>query len=307
MSEFNVDPPFGPVVNGTQVVVFFYYRPNKPAAYTFLVLFGLATLGHLIYLIRLRSWFFIPLILGGIAEVFGYFGRAQASDEPDKVGPFILQNLLLLSAAPLIAATIYMILGRILTALDAGHHSIISPRWMTKLYVLIDIGCLVTQLAGSVLPASGDPSAIKLSRSLIIGGLIVQFTALSIFILTSWHAQHRTKRDPTPVIARHPSINWQNHFRIVQVVTVLVIVRSVVRAVEFIQGDGGFVISHEVFVYLFDALFMFVVMAAFLVLHPGRLIRDTQQAGKEVWRGESMMLVCPRDNIDDGRYNSKLA
>lgn len=60
------EPPFGPVLNGTQVIVFYHYRPNKPAGFAFLALFAIATLAHLLYLFRLRAWFFIPLILGGI-------------------------------------------------------------------------------------------------------------------------------------------------------------------------------------------------------------------------------------------------
>lgn len=60
------EPPFGPVLNGTQVIVFYHYRPNKPAGFALLALFAIATLAHLLYLFRLRAWFFIPLILGGI-------------------------------------------------------------------------------------------------------------------------------------------------------------------------------------------------------------------------------------------------
>ncbi|CAI4212000.1 unnamed protein product [Parascedosporium putredinis] len=260
----NVDPPFGPVVNGTQIVVFYYYRPNQPAAYTFVALFGLATLGHLIYLIRLRSWFFIPFILGGIAETFGYFGRAQSSNNPIKAGPWILQNFLLLSSPPLLAATIYMALGRIIRALDASDHSMISPRWLTKLYILVDIGCL---------------------------GLIVQLVALSIFVLLAWQVHRRTKRSPTSVMVKDPSMNWENHFRCVQLITVAIIVRSIVRMVEYIQGDGGFVMSHEVFIYLFDAALMFSVMLTYLILHPGRLVRDARRLRKSHWGLDGTPLV----------------
>jgi len=226
-------------------------------------------------------------------EVFGYFGRAQSSDEPDKVGPFILQNLLLLSSAPMIAATIYMALGRVISALAAERHAFISPRWMTKLYVLIDIGSLGTQIAGSIMPASGDPSAIELSRKIVITGLIVQFVALSFFILTSWHVQRRTKRNPTPVTLKCRPINWQNHFRVIKVITAAVIVRSIVRAVEYIQGENGFVMAHEVFIYLFDATLMFLVLLAFLILHPARLMRDARQAEKEDWGGEELAIIRP--------------
>lgn len=62
------DGPYGPVVNGTQIV-FFEYLPNKPAAISFVVLFGIVTLAHLVFLFILRAWFFIPFILGGICKL----------------------------------------------------------------------------------------------------------------------------------------------------------------------------------------------------------------------------------------------
>jgi len=61
------DGPYGPVVNGTQIV-FFEYLPNKPAAISFVALFGIITVAHLILLILYRAWFFIPFILGGICK-----------------------------------------------------------------------------------------------------------------------------------------------------------------------------------------------------------------------------------------------
>ncbi|KAI1453541.1 RTA1-domain-containing protein [Annulohypoxylon moriforme] len=271
------DGPFGPVVNGTQIV-FFEYRPNKAAGFAFVALFGLATIAHFVYFFWLRAWFFIPFLLGGIAEAFGYYGRALASDKPSEVGPFILQNLLLLSATPFLAATVYMALGRIIAALEAQRYSFISIRWMTKIYVLIDIGCIASQLIGSVLPASGDADAIKKSRIILIAGLVTQLTALSLFLLTSWHVYRRVKQDIPGALIKDPSINWQNHFRAIILVTILMIVRSTVRSVEFLQGSKGFVISHEVFIYVFDASPMFIVMLTFLLVHPARLVRDTRRS-----------------------------
>jgi hypothetical protein len=152
------------VVNGTMVVVFYEYRPNKAASFAFMALFALATIGHLIYLFRLRAWYFIPLVLGGIGkndvlyvagativfgscsrrgcltrqmanlacahitELFGHYGRALSHDQPDVVGPWIMQNLLILAAAPMLAATLYMSAGRIITALDARQYTLVSPR-----------------------------------------------------------------------------------------------------------------------------------------------------------------------------------
>jgi len=216
----------------------------------------------------------------------------MASDNPEKVGPFILQNLLILVATPFLAASVYMSLGRIIIALDAQRHSIINIRWMTKIYVLIDFGCIVSQFIGASLPASGDPASIKKARIILLGGLITQVIALSLFIFTCWHVHTRIKKDPPEIILKAPSVSWQNHFRATEVVTVLLIFRGVVKTTEYLQGSGGYVISHEAFIYSCDAAPMFVVMVIFLLIYPGRLVRDTCQLKSD---REGNYLLAGRD------------
>ena len=49
-----------------------------------------------------------------------------------------------------------MSLRRVAAALESEHLSFLSLRWLTKLYVLIDIGCIASQFVGAIIPASGD-------------------------------------------------------------------------------------------------------------------------------------------------------
>lgn len=59
---------YGPVVNGTQIL-FYEYQPNKAAKFVFVALFGAVIVAHILYsLIILRTWHFIPFILGGICK-----------------------------------------------------------------------------------------------------------------------------------------------------------------------------------------------------------------------------------------------
>ena len=180
-----------------------------------------------------------------------------------------------------------MTLGRIATAIGARRSLVVSPRLLTPLYILIDIGCVATQLIGSTLPASGDPDAIKMSRTIILGGLIAQIAALGVFLLIAWHAERRTGRDPPRILRISPTVNWKNHFRAIYLIVVLIVVRSVVRAIEFLQGDGGYVISHEAFIYALDAAPMWIVMVIYAVLHPGRLIRHGRMMNDK--EGEVML------------------
>ncbi|KAI1765281.1 RTA1-domain-containing protein [Hypoxylon sp. FL1150] len=239
--------PFGPVVKGTMVVVFYQYRPNEPAAYAFMSLFAIATLAHIVYFFSLQARWALPFILGGIAKIFGYYGRARSHSSPDTVGPWILQNLLLLTAPPLMSATIYMTLPRLTVAVDIRRKSRWMSRFLAPLYVVI-------------------------STSGLFG------CGLTVFIILAGSTQRRVAKDPPQPITLldGSTVNWKNHFRAIQLVTLLVIVRSIVRTIEYLQGEEGVIISHEVFIYLFDAVPMFLIMAVYLVLHPGRLVKQAR-------------------------------
>lgn len=61
----------------------------------------------------------------------------NANQTPDwSLTPYILQALLLLLGPPFFAASIYMILGRVIRLLEADHHSFIRATWMTKILLL---------------------------------------------------------------------------------------------------------------------------------------------------------------------------
>lgn len=210
----------------------------------------------------------------------------MAATEPTKLGPWIMQNLLLLASPPFIAATIYMTFGQVCRALDANKLAVINPRWLTKIYVLIDIVCIISQFAGTVMPASGDPDAIELSKKIVLAGLILQVVALAFFILTCWQV-HRKLKSSAEGGFKPPgddtSVHWQNHFRSLELVTVLLLVRSLVRMVEYAQGSSGYVASHEVFIYVFDSAPIFLIMLIWTIIHPQRLVRDATRAKSASW------------------------
>jgi hypothetical protein len=80
----------------------------------------------------------------------GYGARSvNASQTPDwTTVPFIIQTLLPLVAPALFAASIYMILGRIIRFVDAEHLSFIRTTWLTKIFVLGDVLSFLVQCLG---------------------------------------------------------------------------------------------------------------------------------------------------------------
>ena len=167
--------------------------------------------------------------------------------------------------------------------------------------MIIDFGCIATQFAGAIIPASGDSSAIALAQKIIFGGLVAQLIALLAFFVMT-RRQHQTLRGGERHDAEHPKtgsrrkytgnisavqvsnvtmnivdISWKKHFRALEAATVLLAIRSLVRLVEYAQGFSGFVASHEVFIYLFDALPMCTITILFVALHPQGLMRKAKQ------------------------------
>ncbi|OBT98868.1 hypothetical protein VE01_03295 [Pseudogymnoascus verrucosus] len=285
--------------------IFFPYTPSLPAAYVFMGSFAFLTIAHIIYMFPLRSWYFLSFILGGICETFGYYGRTKAHENISEIGSWMLQNVLILGGPTFLAATVYMTLGRYIVALDAHDHAMIAPRWITRIYILIDVLCFVSQFMGAGIQASGDPKIINIGNKAILGGLIFQLVAFAFFVLMAIRV-HSRLNGRHEVYTAMPS-RWpmsRKYFWGLYVVSVLFIVRNLVRAIEYAQQatsggisyatrntDGtitipkkegsGSIGSNEIFLYIFDAAPMALVALTFLLLHPGRMLKAVRSGKGE--------------------------
>jgi len=50
----------------------FEYQPKKVPAIIFIVLFGISSFLHVFQLIKKRTWYFIPFVIGGIRKSLSY-------------------------------------------------------------------------------------------------------------------------------------------------------------------------------------------------------------------------------------------
>ncbi|KAI8721678.1 hypothetical protein NCS52_00309900 [Fusarium sp. LHS14.1] len=67
--------------------------PIPAAAIIFLLLFTVATLWHAVLLFTRRTWYFIPLVIGGALEIVGYVTRYLGSKDLENLTFFIIQTL----------------------------------------------------------------------------------------------------------------------------------------------------------------------------------------------------------------------
>ncbi|KAH7002933.1 RTA1 like protein-domain-containing protein [Fusarium venenatum] len=248
------------------------YNPSPSAAYAFVALFGISGIAHFIMMFPYRSAFPIPMIIGCGMEATAYYFRTRSHDNLRQTLPFIIQNLLVLAAPPFLAATIYMSLGRITRALKAQEISLIGLRWITKLFVLVDVACFATQTAGAIMSGSEVLDEAKRGQNIIITGLILQIIAFALFIICTLTLQLRLHSNPPVHCLAGLVTHYRRYFIALYLTSGLFLIRNAVRIVEYKQGGDGPLLSTEAFLYIFDCCFMLAIIIIILILHPGRLI-----------------------------------
>ncbi|KAI9671855.1 MAG: hypothetical protein M1831_003383 [Alyxoria varia] len=253
---------------------YYGYEPSLPAAIIFFVLFLIAACMHVVEMVKHRSWYFIPLIIGIFFEFVGYGFRLQSHFERMSLQPYIGQTTTLLVAPVLFAATIYMLLGRIARQVEGGADClIIRPSWLTKLFVGGDILAFLAQGGGGGLLASKDTTVRDTGKYIICGGLFFQLIYFGLFIAAGALFQFRAQRYSGGI---NRGGIWERHMAALYVSSSLILLRSVVRVVEFLQGYNGYIMKHEVFIYVFDALPMLIAVVIFNVIYPAGLNKSTE-------------------------------
>ncbi|SPO07405.1 related to Rtm1p [Cephalotrichum gorgonifer] len=267
------------------------YDLSLPAAATATTVFSILSLLHIWRLLRHRAFYFTAFTIGGFFQVIGYAARIWSHFDPLSVIAFSLQAIFILVAPALYAASIYMILGRLIRTLRSEHLSIVPVKWMTKLFVIGDVVSFVLQGGGGGIQAAGTLELYEIGEKVIIVGLFVQITIFSFFMVTAVAFHRRQTRKSQGAAAGVP---WKRHLCVLYVVSVIILIRSIFRVVEYLQGNGGYLISHEIFLYMFDAVLMAAVMAIFLIYYVDDL--DSPNGGKRE-SGMEMLSSSGTDTI----------
>ena len=212
-------------------------------------------------------------------QLVGYSGRIWSHYDTLAIGGFVMQAILILVAPALYAASVYMILGRLVRRLRAESLLLLPAAWITKIFVFADVVSFTMQAGGGGVQAAGTLELFDIGEKIIIAGLFVQIAFFGFFLATAVLFYLRYARchgiaaggsigSSNGSDALAPSakaIPWRRHLWVLFAVSALILVRSIFRVIEYLQGNKGYLIAHEVFLYIFDAVLMALVMAVFLV------------------------------------------
>ncbi|KAJ5213314.1 hypothetical protein N7449_000483 [Penicillium cf. viridicatum] len=269
--------------------VLYNYTPSLADAIICMLLFIAITFGHIFFVWKHKTKFFITFIIGGLFEAVGYAARAVNAHEAPNYSTvlYALQSLFVLLAPSLFAASIYMILGRIIRLLDGDSRSLIRATRLTKIFVLGDVLAFFIQSGGGgIMSSAKSASTLKLGEDVIIVGLIVQIIFFGFFVVVSVIFHKRMASDPTSA-AMATSVDWHRYMLVLYFASALIMNRCLYRVIEYIQGSTGFLQSHEYFAYIFDAALMLLVTIIFLVFHPSQIISGHRKLDDmELMRGD---------------------
>ncbi|KAH8674281.1 RTA1 like protein-domain-containing protein [Xylariales sp. PMI_506] len=268
------------------------YDLSLPAAIIGVTVFAILSTLHVWRIYRHRSYYFTAFTIGGFFQSIGYAGRIWSHFEPLAIGGFVVQAILILVAPALYAASIYMILGRLIVSLDAQSLSVIPVVWVTRIFVIGDVLSFLFQSGGGGIQAAGTLELYDIGEKIIIVGLFIQIAMFSFFLATTVLFHYRYMTYSMYGSSRQTTIvPWQRHLRVLYAVSAIILIRSIFRVVEYLQGNQGYLISHEIFLYMFDALLMATVMAIFLVYYVHNL--GTSPVGK---RGSGREMLNSSDS-----------
>ncbi|KAK7523210.1 RTA1 like protein-domain-containing protein [Phyllosticta citriasiana] len=236
------------------------YPPSlAAAAVIFIILFAVSSIAHVIQLTMKKNMVLHPLPLSPI-EAVGYVGRAMNPQDkaPNwSINAYIIQSILLLTGPTFFAASIYMILGRIIRLTKGESHSVVHATWITKIFA-----------GGGLLAKAKDQDAQELGEHVILGGLIVQILFFGFFVIASGLFHYRIRAFLT-LRSQTFAVPWQRYLIILYVANSLILWRS---------GSHGSLQMHEVYLYVFDALLMLITCIVFNTWHPSTIISHKSEA-----------------------------
>ncbi|KAJ4211715.1 hypothetical protein NW759_012316 [Fusarium solani] len=173
------------------------------------------------------------------------------------------------------AAVIFIVLFIAITGLHV-YQLIVTKTWFFTCFV-------IGGFSGGMM-AAGTLDALHNGERIVIIGLVVQLVFFSLFAITA-SLFHIRFSGALATKALASGIPWQRYLLVLYIAAGLIMIRSLFRLIEYAQGNSGYLISHEAYLYIFDSVLMFLTMILFAWEHPSQLNAKLQGGGTAVRRG----------------------
>ncbi|PVF93985.1 hypothetical protein CPB86DRAFT_69939 [Serendipita vermifera] len=252
---------------------FFPYPASKPAAIAVAILFLISLILHIYQASRARARYMLVLIIATIMQVLGYATRYLAIVKDPSLPLYVSSQAFIVTAPALLAAQDYMVVGRMMSYVGP-ESSPISHSVITKLFVFIDIVCVIGQSTGISLFSMdfSNRDRVALGRTILLVGLIAQIISFLVFILVTIIFDVRSRRIKGSEIQRLRGL-----FIVFYLSGLMIIGRSVYRAIEFgtvnfTSQVQGYLYDNEWPYYVLDSIPILIATVAFNIVNPVNIL-----------------------------------
>ncbi|RHZ52984.1 RTA1 domain-containing protein [Aspergillus thermomutatus] len=274
-------PTVTPDANGwvpaTECNALYQYYPSFGAAIAFSVLFGVLMITHFVQATVYKAGFVWVILMSATWECVGFVTRTLSTrNQQDSTLATITQLFILLS--PLwVNAFDYMVLARMIHFFVPDRRiGIFKPSLLAMIFVILDLGSFVIQLIGGGMAGPGaDHDTMMKGIHIYMGGIGIQefFIVLFLFIAIQFHRQmlHLDRQGSLVGV----KAKWRGLLYALYASLLFITVRIIFRLVEFSSGNDASnpIPRHEWYMYVFDAVPMWVAIAVWNVVHPGAIIK----------------------------------
>ncbi|KAF9992295.1 hypothetical protein BGZ79_003274, partial [Entomortierella chlamydospora] len=252
------------------------YDPSKAGNTIFGVVYLILGITYLYYIFRHKNKWALCLPIGAIASSIGFFMRLTLDPDNFELTKFAAQQLFVVVSPSAFLAFNYMLYGRFITAIDPkfgndtksgskmekSQFSFIPPLIVGRTFVISDIVTFLIQCGAGGMQAAGnkDASLASLGDKLFLIGVSVQGISYLVFTLLLTVAFIRLIDDRKRNYPNQLQKGWTGLDKQTLMVvsglyfsSIFIIIRSVYRIIEFKQGYAGYLISHEIYLFILDA------------------------------------------------------
>lgn len=203
-------------------------------------------------------------------QIVGFGVRIYCHYYTNQIPSYVIQSCFILLAPVLYAASIYMVLGRLIRSVRGERFSLIRATWITKVFVIGDLLALNVQGNGAGL-ASNEKHQ-KVGEYIVIGGLIIQLIVFGFFVVCARGFHRRMGRCVAEEGESNPDIPWRQGLNMLYACSALIAVRSIFRVVEYVMGVDSYLLANEWPMYVFDSTLMFGVQVIFFIWYPSKFV-----------------------------------
>ncbi|KAJ7505671.1 RTA1 like protein-domain-containing protein [Mycena galericulata] len=288
------------------------FVPAVAPAIVGLALYALSGIVHWIQFFRIGKPFMLSLPIGMTTMAIGFAVRILVHHSPTSLGLNIVTTLLILLSPCLFLALDYVVLGRLagLFGPEVSKGSmLIAPTRVAIIFVSSDVCTFLVQAIGGSMTTSNKISTINLGNTIVIVGLGIQLASFGLFTILMIvfglrvrtrfpHVWRATGNKDFALFGKGPSADWHILYYTLCLSCISILIRSIFRMAEFIQGHKGYISTHEVFFYCFDALPLWIAMTLYCSVWPPRFLNTTREAeATELQKNQGRVYVGDASDI----------